>query len=488
MPIVAGVDVSTQSSTVELRDADTGALLGSGRSLHPRTRPPVSEQDPRAWWSAFGLALAAASESAATDLRDIRAISVGGQCHGLVMLDSAGQPLRDAKLWNDTTSSPQAARMVAESQPQEWADAVGSVPTAAFTITKLAWIADHEPWHLERLQMLLLPHDYVNFRLTGRTVTDRSEASGTGYYAAHEGRWRLDLLERWVAAREWEGALPTVLQPDQPAGFVMPSVADELGLGRDVLVGPGGGDQHLGAVGLGLASGEVAYSLGTSGVVCTVSDVPVFDASGDVDGVADCTGGYLPLASTLNATKVTDWAASLLGVDVQALGEMALAPAASDRPVLAAYLDGERTPNRPGGTGVLAGLTTATTREEFARSAFEGVLLGLTRAHERIRDAGAPADGAVTITGGGARSTAFRQILADLLQAPVALRDADEATARGAAIQAAAVLRGREVSELAAELRPATLLSVEPLSAVSGSLRERYLAAAKWTGADRKEV
>lgn len=485
MPIVAGADASTQSSTVELRDAESGALLGRGRAPHPRTSPPVSEQDPRAWWTALGLALDAAVRDAGIDRRDIAAMSVGGQCHGLVMLDERGDPLRDAKLWNDTTSSPQADRMVAELGRSAWAEAVGSVPTAAFTITKLAWVAEHEPSLLERMRTVLLPHDYLTFRLTGRAVTDRSEASGTGYYAAHESRWRTDLLERFVAAREWERALPTVLHPDEAAGAILPAVADELGLSRDVLVGPGGGDQHLGVVGLGLGAGEVAYSLGTSGVVITVSDEPVFDPSGEVTGVASCTGGYLPLACTLNATKVTDWTASMLGVDVRALGDMALEATSGDRPVLAAFLDGERTPDRPSATGVLAGLTTATTREELARAAFEGVLLGLVRAHDRIRQVGAPADGAVTVTGGGARSTAYRQILADLLQAPVAVRDADESTARGGAVQAAAVLRGRRVAELADEWRPATVLRTEPRGHVDPDVRRRYREAAAWTGADR---
>lgn len=485
MPIVAGVDASTQSSTVELRDADSGALLGSGRAPHPRTFPPVSEQDPQAWWSAFGAALDAAVTDAGADRRDIAALSVAAQCHGLVMLDEAGEPLRDAKLWNDTTSAPQAQRMVAELGGEAWARAVGSVPIAAFTITKLAWIAEHEPALLHRIARVLLPHDFLTYRLTGRAVTDRSEASGTGYYAAHEGRWRTDLLERFVAPLDWSTLLPEVLGPDEAAGTVLPEVASELGLGPDVVVGAGGGDQHLGAVGLGLGVGEVAYSLGTSGVVLTVSDEPVFDPAGEVTGVASCTGGYLPLACTLNATKVTDWTAAMLGVDVRELGDLALAAPIGEGPVLAAFLDGERTPNRPDAVGVLAGITTGTTREQLARASFEGVLLGLVRAHDRIRSVGASADGAVTVMGGGARSTAYRQILADLLGRPVSVRDADESTARGAALQAAAVLRGSTVASVAEALRPDVVTTTDPAGSVPDEVRARYLAAATWTGADR---
>lgn len=485
MPIVAGVDISTQSSTVELRDADSGALLGSGRSAHPRTHPPVSEQDPRGWWSAWKLALDQAVQGAGVSRSDIAAISVAAQCHALVMLDQDGEPVRDAKLWNDTTSAPQAARIVAEWGGDAWAHAVGSVPIAAFTISKLAWVAEHEPALLDRVSTLLVPHDYLTFRLTGRAVTDRSDASGTGYYAAHEARWRTDLLDRFVGQREWEPMLPTVLGPEEAAGTVTASVAAELGLRPDVVVAAGGGDQHLGAVGLGLALGDVAYSLGTSGVVMAVSDTPVFDSSGEVTGVAGASGGYLPLACTLNSTKVTDWTASLLGVDVATLGELALAADGAQRPVFAAFLDGERTPNRPDARGVLAGLNTATTREQVALAAFEGVLFGLARAHERIRELGAAADGAVTVMGGGARALAYRQLLADVLQQSVSVRDADESTARGAAIQAIAVLHGRAVAEVSAELAPAVLTSTDPRAEVSAEVRTQYLAAATWDGADR---
>lgn len=485
--IVAGIDASTQSCTVELRDADSAALLGRGRAPHPRTFPPTSEQDPRVWWEALTLALRAAAADARVDLRDVAAISVAGQCHGLVMLDERGRPLRAAKLWNDTTSAPQAARLAAELGPAQWAAATGSVPIAAFTITKLAWVAEHEPELLERLHSVLLPHDYLTYRLTGRTVTDRSDASGTGYFAAHEARWRPDLLERFVAPLDWMPKLPTVLGPDSVAGTVLPAVAEALGLSRDVIVSAGGGDQHLGAVGLGMSPGDVAYSLGTSGVVITVSDSPVFDPTGQVTGVADCTGGYLPLTCTLNSTKVTDWMAAMLGVDVQTLGTMALSAgtARDAQPVMAAFLDGERTPNLPDATGTLSGLTTATTREQLARASFEGVLLGLVRAHDRIRQVGAAADGPVTVMGGGARSTAYRQILADLLSTPVTVRDAEESTARGAAIQAAAVLRGQPIARLAAELRPPIVTTTHPSGSTTDEARERYAHVAEWRGADR---
>lgn len=478
--VVAGVDSSTQSCTVELRDADDGRVLGTGRSPHPPTSPPVSEQHPDAWWRALEQALAAALAAAGLAARDVDAVSVAAQCHGLVMLGRDGGVLRPAKLWNDTTSSPQAAALVRELGAAGWADAVGSVPTAAFTITKLAWVAEHEPRHLDALRTVLLPHDYLTRRLTGRATTDRSEASGTGYYAAHTGRYLVDHLRRWVRDDlPWPELLPEVLAPSEAAGTASTADARRLGLRPDVVVGAGAGDQHAGALGTGLAPHQVLYSLGTSGVVMTTSPIPVHDPSAWVDGVADAAGGWLPLVCTLNCTKVTDTMARLLGVDHAGLSALALAaPARADRPLLAAFLDGERSPDRPAARGLLAGLRTDSTREELALAAVEGVVLGLVRGHEAIRAAGATADGPVVVAGGGARSAAYRQVLADTLGTPVETRAVDEATARGAAVQAAAVLAGADVRDVRDAWAPATTGVVEPRRAPDPEVARRYRALA----------
>lgn len=487
MPVVAGVDSSTQSCTVELRDADSGALIGSGRVAHPPTNPPQSEQDATRWWDALQRALAVAVADAGIDASEIRAISVAAQCHGLVMLGRDGRPLRSVKLWNDTTSAPQSLRLVEEMGVAGWVQAVGSVPAPAFTITKLAWMREHEPEHLKALAAVLVPHDYLTYRLTGSFVTDRSDASGTGYYASHEQRWRTDLLERFVdPAVDWAAVLPAVLGPNARAGTVTRSVASQLGLRDDVIVGAGAGDQHAGAAGLGMRDGEVAYSLGTSGVVMTHCANPVFDEAGYVNGVANISGGYLPLVCTLNSTKVTDTMARLLGVTLEDLAQLALAtPDREGRPVFAAYLDGERSPSRPGARGILASLSNETTREELALAAFEGVLFGLVRGHERISALGGDAGGTVLAIGGGARSRAYRQVLADVLGTEVVVRDAQEATARGSAVQAAAVLAGRGVSEVQQAWAPPVVSSTEPRSASwARRARERYETLADWNGFD----
>ena len=186
MPLVVGVDSSTQSTKVEARDISTGVVVATGHAAHPPTTPPVSEQDPSAWWEALVVAIGQLGDHRA----DVVAMSVAGQQHGLVLLDGAGSPLRPAKLWNDTTSAPQAERLAAELGAEQWAAACGSVPVAAFTITKLAWVAEHEPDVLDRVAMVMLPHDFLTWRLTGEHVTDRGDASGTGWFDPVAGRCR----------------------------------------------------------------------------------------------------------------------------------------------------------------------------------------------------------------------------------------------------------------------------------------------------------
>lgn len=486
MGLVAGVDSSTQSCTVEIYDSTTGAARGTGRASHPPTFPPESEQHPTTWWEAFTIAFAAACESASVAPSEIDAIGVAGQGHGLVLLDESGTPLRAAKLWNDTTSAAQSARMLQELGGHGWALEVGSVPTAAFTLSKVMWVAENEPNVLDGASLMLVPADYLVYRLTGRAVTDRSNASGTAYFSAHEMRWRPDLLKRFVGpVKDWPTMLPEVLGPQEPAGTVTAEASHTLGLRPDVVVGPGMGDQHAGFIGLGLQAGDVLFSIGTSGVVMTACDHPVHDPSGWVDGVADGVGGYLPLVSTLNSTKVTDTFTRLLGVDHEEMARLAITATASpDRPVLAAYLDGERTPNRPEATGILAGLTNESTREDIARAAYEGVLLGLLEGLEAIRTCGVDVGKRVAVTGGGAKSPAYRQLLADLMHEPVVRFVADESVARGAAIQAAAVLAESEIAVVRDDWAPAVHDVTTPRGGYPEDVTPRYHVLSQWTGLD----
>ena len=366
-----------------------------------------------------------------------------------------------------------------------WVQTVGSVPTAAFTITKLAWVAEHEPDLLSRIRSICVPHDWLTYKLTGRHVTDRSDASGTGCFSV-QGEWLAGLLADVISPdMDWPSIVPHVLGPSEPAGQVQPAIARELGLRADVIVGPGAGDQHAGAVGLGLAEGEVLYSLGTSGVVITTSKNPVFDFTGMVNSVADAAGGFLPLVCTLNCTKVTDTFTRLLGVNHEEMAALALAaPMDLPRPVLVAYFDGERSPNRPKARGMMGNLSNEITREQLALAAFEGVLLGLIAGHEVMRQSGTPADGRVVVAGGGAKSPAYRQVLADLLHTPVQVLDAPEATARGACIQAAAVLAGRDIRSVRDEWQPSALHICEPRPSAIADVQPQYQVLGQFTGLD----
>jgi xylulokinase len=455
MPLVAGVDSSTSACKVEVRDVDTGELVGSGRAPHPTTTPPRSEQHPDDWWSAFESAWAQAGAPR------VAAVAVAGQQHGLVALDEHGGVLRPAKLWNDTESAEDADALVDALGADGWAAAIGSVPVPSFSITKLAWLRRCEPDVFARTARVLLPHDWLTHRLTGRYTTDRGDASGTGWWSPSEGIYRLYL--RGLAG--WEGARPSVLGP-----------TDQAGVWGDALVAPGTGDNMAAALGLGMRPGDLALSLGTSGTALTVSDGPTADASGTVAGFADATGRFLPLVCTLNATKATDAVARLLGVSATALDDLVLgAPAGARGLVLVPHLDGERTPNRPGATGTLHGIRSDVGREQLARAAVEGVVCNLLAGADHLP----PGDGRVLLVGGGARSRAYRQVVADLLQRPVHIPVAEELVALGAAVQAAAVFAGRPVEDVSAVWGVGQSSVVDPDPTIDAAgIRAAYAAAA----------
>ncbi len=476
--VVLGIDSSTQSTKVEARDLETGAVLGVGRARHLETHPPISEQDPESWWQALIEAV-----SSLGDLRRrVVAVAVAGQQHGLVVLDAAGAVVRPAKLWNDTTSAAEAADLVARLGAPWWADACGSVPVAAFTVTKVAWLAAHEPHHHARIRRVMLPHDYLTWRLTGEHVTDRGDASGTGWWSP--AGYRDDVLDLVGLSSD---LLPRVLGPWEAAGPLSAGAAEVLGLPGGATVGPGTGDNMGAALGLGLASGDVAVSLGTSGTAYAVSDRPTADASGAVAGFADAAGAFLPLVCTLNATRVTDTVAAWLGVDAAELGELALTAGDGSggdsddesSPILVPYFDGERTPNRPDSTGLMTGMRTGTSRAELARAAFDGVLCGLLDGVDALTAAGASTGGRIHLVGGGARSRAYRQRLADLVGAPILVPALDEAVATGAAVQAAAVLAGSGAAEVVARWVLGAAEQVDPRPGIDAAARRAQYAAAR---------
>lgn len=422
MPLVLGVDSSTQSTKAVLVDADDGSVVETRTAPHP----DGTSVDPRAWLDAFDAAAGPLLPRAA-------AVAVGGQQHGMVALDADDRPVHDALLWNDTRSASAARDLVAElGGPAACAEAVGSVLVASFTVTKLRWLRDHEPDAARRVERMLLPHDYVTWHAGGRRTapaTDRGDASGTGYYAAAEDRYREDVLER---------ALGHVPGLPRVAG-----AAEQVGTtDGGAVVGPGTGDNMAAALGLGLGPGDVSLSIGTSGVAAAVSETAVVDRSGVVTGFADATGRYLPMATTMNAARILDLHARLLGVDHAGLAALALesVPGAHGLTV-SPYYAGERTPDRPDATGTWAGLTTATSRADVARAAVEALLCSLGDALDAVAQ-GLPAVDRVLLIGGGARSAAVQALAPAVLGREVLLPGSAEYVALGAARQAAWTLSG----------------------------------------------
>ncbi|WP_245916454.1 xylulokinase [Nocardioides gansuensis] len=461
--LVAGIDSSTQATKVVVCDAGTGEVVREARAPHP----DGTEVDPERWWEA----LRAATSDGILD--GVSAVGVGGQQHGMVALDEDGQVLRPALLWNDTRSAGAAGDLVSDlGGPEQWVDAVGSVPVAALTVTKLRWLAEHEPETAARVAEVVLPHDWVTARLRGAdrvrpgtARTDRGDASGTGYWSPHEDRYRLDIL-RLALGRDV--GLPPVVGP-----------ADTVGEAPGgMLVSAGTGDNMAAALGLGLEPGDVVVSLGTSGTAFAVHDRPAADPTGAVAGFADASGRFLPLVCTLNAARVLTAAATMLGTDLAGLERLAQqsAPGAGGL-VLLPYLDGERTPDLPFASGTLGGLRRGNaTPENLARAAVEGMLCGLADGVDALTAQGVPVR-RVLLIGGAARSTAVQVVAQNLFGVPVDVPPPGEYVALGAARQAAwAVAAQRGQAELPAwSHRPA--VSLRPDDPAAGTrVREQYQA------------
>lgn len=457
MTFVAGVDSSTQSCKVLVCDADTGEVVRSASSPHPGG----TEIDPQAWWVALQETIRAAG-----GFDDVAAVSVGAQQHGMVCLEESGRLVRNALLWNDTRSGAAAAQLVAELGAETWADRVGVVPVASITVAKLRWLADHEPAHADATAAVCLPHDWLTWRLAGaRDIgelrTDRSDASGTGYFSAKTGEYQPDLVE--LALRGRRPATPLILGPNEQAGRTA----------AGAVLGPGAGDNAAAALGLGAGPGDCVVSLGTSGVVSAVATTAPRDPSGIVAGFADATGRQLPLVCTLNGAPVLAAVARMLQLDFAELDRLALrAPAGAEGLTLIPYLDGERSPNLPGAAGALHGVTSLNlTAENIARAAVEGLLSSMAYCIEAIEAQGVDVH-RIILVGGGARSEAVRRIAPAVWGRPVTVPDATEYVALGAARQAAWTLSQRDSPPEWQGHSPAGYVA-EPTPVV----REQYRAA-----------
>jgi xylulokinase len=472
MVLVAGVDSSTQSCKVVIRDAQTGALIRAGRASHPNG----TEVNPELWWEALQTAIADAG-----GLEDVAAVSIGGQQHGMVLLAQDGTVVRDALLWNDTRSAGEAGRLIEHFGSDYLARVTGSLPVASFTSTKVSWVAQNEPVNASRIAAICLPHDYLSWRLAGygpegdsqfgpdlsALATDASDASGTGYFNPTEGEYVPEILA-WILGRVPH--LPRIVAPSEAAFAANTDRTGYLGA-----IACGAGDNAAAGLGVDAVEGDVIVSLGTSGTVFSVSATPTSDSSGTIAGFSSATGSYLPLVCTLNAARVLDSFANLLEVSHEQLGELALqAEPGSGGVVLVPYFEGERTPNLPNATASVLGLTLANnTRPNLARAAIEGMLCGLAAGLSALTDAGVSAS-RIILVGGAAANPAVQQIAAEIFGLPVSVPAPGEYVANGAARQAAWLILGSRpawgIDTIATVQKPAVPVTVMQFAAATENL------------------
>jgi xylulokinase len=451
--VVVGVDSSTQSTKVLFLDTESGEVVAEGRAPHSGR----DVQDPAEWWEA----LVTAIRNAITPELHVQAISVGGQQHGMVTLTGDGQVVRPAPLWNNISAAPDAERLNSEA---DFAREIGTRLVSSITIAKLAHLARTDSDDMGRTAAVCLPHDWLNYRLTGNLATDRGEASGSGWWSPREGRDRRDLLALAVGQETaMRLHLPEVHGPNDTVGTLTNEAANALGLAPGIPVAPGTGDNMAAALGVGAAPGEMVISLGTSGTAFAVNSHPTADESGEVEGFADATGRFLPLACMFNCTRVVDTVAAMVGVPrQQALDRAAAIAPGADGLLLMPYLAGERIPNLPFATGSLLGLDMENASADLlVRAALDGVAAGLDYCLEALArlEVTAPE---VTLVGGGSQHGAWRQAIADATGLPVTVRGGKEHAARGAALQAMAIARGEPIDDVMHRHRPAIVARTEP--------------------------
>ena len=437
----AGIDCGTQSTKVVLFDERKGAVIARGQAEHQldSREDGTREQDPNDWLEALKRAFAQALSSGRVDPKGIEALGVSGQQHGLVALDAADQVIRPAKLWCDTSTWRENAQLIDSlGGKQACIDSLGLLIATGFTASKVCWLKAHEPENFARIRSLLLPHDYLNFWLTGEKTAEYGDASGTGYFDIRKRDWSSHVLNHIASDIDMRAALPRLVGSQEPAGRLRDSVAKTLGLKPGVLVASGGGDNMMGAIGTGnVTQGRMTMSLGTSGTIYGYMNQPCVDPDGLIAGFCSSSNGWLPLVCTMNVTNVTGNIQTLLGLDLDEFNtQLELAPVGSEGLVMLPFFYGERTPDLPTAKGSLHGINASNlTIANLCRAAVEGVSFGLRYGQDLFENFGLSAS-EIRLAGGGAKSAIWRQLVADLTNTPVTVPAEAEAAALGAALQA----------------------------------------------------
>ena len=436
-----GIDSGTQGTKGLVLDGASGEILAEAHAPHALLEDGAGkrEQEPGWWIAACRTVLGKLVSDPRVDPALVRGIGVSGQQHGFVPLDVAGEVIRPAKLWCDTATTAQCNAITESMGGQEAVvNAIGNSVAVGFTASKAVWLKDNEPENYDRLATILLPHDYINYWLTGERRTECGDASGTAYFDVAQRRWSLEMLTAMDPSGKLVDCLPELIESDQPAGVVRPEVAAEFGFGRNVLVSSGGGDNMIAAIGTGnVVPGVVTASLGTSGTIYAHSNEPVIDPQGELAAFCSSTGGWLPLVCTMNVTVATELTRNLLGIDTAELNVLAArADEGAGGVMLLPYFNGERTPALPGATATLHGLNTSNyAPANLCRAAMEGATYGLRYGLGVLQRLGVkPAE--IRLVGGGAKSALWRQMVADVFDCPVVRPVVEEAGALGAAIQA----------------------------------------------------
>jgi xylulokinase len=438
--LVIGIDSGTQSTKALVVDARNGKVLSASAQsyeLIPELPPGAKEQHPHTWRDATAKALKQALKAAKAQPAEIKAIGISGQQHGFVPLDAKGEVIRPAKLWCDTSTADECQEIMSKlGGLKPTIRALGNAVLPGFTASKVLWLKKHEPKNYARLATILLPHDYLNFWLTGEKVMEYGDASGTALLDVRSRKWCASVLA--AIDSDLAGKLPPLISSDRPAGRLQASTAKALGLNRDVVVSAGGGDNMMGAIGTGnTRAGVITASFGTSGTIYACADRPVVDPKGEIAAFCDSTNHWLPLLCTMNVTVATEMVRQDFGLTHDQFAAAARkAPPGSEGLLLLPYLEGERTPNVPDGTGVFFGVSPRTfTASHFARAAMEGVTLGMNYGLRRLAELGVQPR-QIRATGGGANSKLWRQIMADVFDTEVVTLKVSEGAAYGAALQA----------------------------------------------------